>query len=143
MNKVCSMCGIEKPEECFSWKKKNIRRLTYCKECKTIYNKQWYIKNKEKHKAMAKVNTDRRRVEVQQKIKEIKEEFPCMDCGISYPYYVMDFDHLRDKEFNVSKKNDYSWTRILTEIQKCDIVCSNCHRERTYVRRQQLASGLG
>lgn len=68
-------------------------------------------------------------------IKEIKH-VPCMDCGIQYPPYCMDFDH-RDsthKRDNVSSlvRRAVSTRILLDEISKCDIVCSNCHRERTH-----------
>ena len=59
-----------------------------------------------------------------------------MDCGIKYPPYVMDFDHLGDKEFVISKGvSMHSPIKLLKEIAKCDVVCSNCHRLRTYNRR--------
>lgn len=61
---------------------------------------------------------------------------PCMDCKKQYPYYVMDFDH-RDgstKEYNLSQMRFVSKEKFLEEASKCDIVCSNCHRERTYQR---------
>ena len=60
---------------------------------------------------------------------------PCMDCGIKYPPYVMQFDHVRgQKLFNIGLRidaNEVTWT---TEIAKCDIVCANCHAERTHQR---------
>ena len=58
---------------------------------------------------------------------------PCMDCGKTYPTYVMDFDH-RDpstKLFLVSQTPRRVQV-MLDEIAKCDVVCSNCHRERTF-----------
>jgi hypothetical protein len=62
---------------------------------------------------------------------------PCADCGIQYPYYVMDFDHRREeiKKCAVSQTERLSIEAIKKEIAKCDVVCSNCHRERTYQRR--------
>lgn len=67
-------------------------------------------------------------------LNEIKA-VPCMDCGQSYPPYVMDLDH-RDpsqKIDGVSKMvKRGSWQAFLDEIDKCDVVCSNCHRERTH-----------
>ncbi|MDQ3918195.1 MAG: hypothetical protein M3348_06925 [Acidobacteriota bacterium] len=66
---------------------------------------------------------------------------PCADCGIQYPYYVMDFDH-RDgatKSFMLSEVARATAKSLLREIDKCDVVCANCHRERTH-RRQ--AAGL-
>ena len=61
---------------------------------------------------------------------------PCIDCGIKYDPWVMDFDHLRDKEFTISSfYANYSETKLLSEIAKCDVVCSNCHRIRTHNRK--------
>jgi hypothetical protein len=61
---------------------------------------------------------------------------PCRDCGGVFPPYVLDFDH-RDratKAFNISvaMSNGYPWDVILAEVAKCDLVCANCHRVRTY-----------
>lgn len=62
---------------------------------------------------------------------------PCADCGIQYPYYVMDFDHREGvlKEFSLHSVHGVTKRAILTEIAKCDVVCANCHRERTHRRR--------
>ena len=70
-------------------------------------------------------------------IREIKETTPCSDCKVSYPYYVMDFDHVEDgKSFDVSghTKHTRSIDKIKEEIDKCEVVCSNCHRVRTFQR---------
>lgn len=66
-----------------------------------------------------------------------KRDVPCMDCDNRFPPYCMDFDH-RDgetKEFNVSQMlRAQSWSKFIAEIEKCDVVCSNCHRKRTAKR---------
>lgn len=82
---------------------------------------------------------DRKRVA---KLREVLNEAkakPCMDCGVSYPPYVMDFDHVRgEKVRNVAKLSQFSSeVKLLEEIAKCDLVCSNCHRERTWQRKQE------
>ncbi len=63
---------------------------------------------------------------------------PCSDCGVQYPPYVMDFDHTGAdvKLDSIARlaRNGFSSSKILEEIKKCDLVCSNCHRERTYRR---------
>jgi hypothetical protein len=65
---------------------------------------------------------------------------PCDDCGIQYPHYVMDFDHVRgDKSFNISDLYGKSEKAILAEVAKCDLVCANCHRIRTHVRSTKCA----
>jgi len=62
---------------------------------------------------------------------------PCADCKVQYPYYVMDFDHLGDKKFEISQRGNISSVKkLLDEIAKCDVVCSNCHRTRTWQRMQ-------
>jgi hypothetical protein len=64
---------------------------------------------------------------------------PCMDCKKTYPYYVMDYDH-RDgtiKSGNVALLAFRGGRNVmLREIEKCDLVCANCHRERTHQRRE-------
>jgi len=63
---------------------------------------------------------------------------PCADCGGSFAPCAMDFDH-RDpssKRSAVTRMIGRAGTaRILDEVAKCDIVCANCHRLRTFVRR--------
>jgi hypothetical protein len=61
---------------------------------------------------------------------------PCADCGQRYPHYVMDFDH-RDpvaKKFHISRNVHRTLAVLFAETQKCDVVCANCHRARTYHR---------
>ena len=63
---------------------------------------------------------------------------PCADCGASYHTCVMDFDHVRgNKSANVSKMLAMSPDKILAEVAKCEVVCANCHRMRTMMRRLQ------
>lgn len=62
---------------------------------------------------------------------------PCADCGGSFPYWVMDFDHLSNKRFTISKvvrKASITLALLLEEIAKCEVVCANCHRTRTQNR---------
>ena len=71
-----------------------------------------------------------------QQIAEIKEAHPCADCGNFFPYFVMDFDHVRgSKEQAISRMIGCNIDRIMDEIDKCDLVCANCHRFRTHNRR--------
>jgi len=62
---------------------------------------------------------------------------PCADCGTAYPPWVMEFDHRNpaEKKFAISNAYRYTWARIVAEIAKCDLVCSNCHAERTHRRK--------
>ena len=68
-------------------------------------------------------------------LAEIKKASGCVDCGESNPI-VLDFDHIRDKKYNISRMihDGFSWKAIVKEMQKCEVVCANCHRIRTHNR---------
>jgi 5-methylcytosine-specific restriction endonuclease McrA len=106
------------------------------KEQKAEYQKRWYEKNKARHVANVADRKKKIREKVTAFVRELKETTPCADCGINYPYFVMDFDHLRDKEYLLSNmiSSGYDIESVQKEIDKCDIVCSNCHRRRTHMR---------
>lgn len=61
---------------------------------------------------------------------------PCMDCKNIFPTECMDFDHRPGeiKKFNINSSYNRNKKDLLKEIQKCDIICSNCHRIRTKSR---------
>lgn len=135
MIKKCSKCKIEKQIKEFSVKDKAKNRYnSQCKKCFNVHNRVYYAINKIKHIAAVKINKHNRAEKNKKIIREYKN-IPCMDCGNSYPHYVMDFDH-RDpevKEFAISQMpRDCSLEKILNEIKKCDVVCANCHRVRTF-----------
>lgn len=63
---------------------------------------------------------------------------PCADCWVQYEPWVMQFDHRNpaDKKFELSAiTGTRSTTAIEIEIAKCDVVCANCHAERTHKQR--------
>lgn len=66
-----------------------------------------------------------------------------MDCGVRYPPYVMEFDHRRDeKRKSIAQMKTNTVAKLLTEMAKCDIVCSNCHAERTYQDNHQVTEKM-
>jgi hypothetical protein len=64
---------------------------------------------------------------------------PCEDCGMSYPPYVMDLDHVRGTKIAHLGSGRFKQSLRLTieEVLKCDVVCANCHREREHRKRLQ------
>jgi hypothetical protein len=98
--------------------------------------KAWYERNKEQF-----LETRRdRRGKVRKFITGYKEEnSTCMDCKISYPPHILQFDHVDGKSFNISSTDvrDKSIDEILNEISKCEIVCANCHAHRTWMRHKR------
>ncbi|MCU1376008.1 MAG: hypothetical protein JWO68_3294 [Actinomycetia bacterium] len=97
--------------------------------------RRWYAANKAKVAA----KKDRKRERLRDLVRRAKE-VPCADCGGSFPYYVMDFDHVGDeKSALVSKLVNFGATqRLLDEMAKCEVVCANCHRIRTWRRMQGI-----
>lgn len=71
-------------------------------------------------------------------IKAYKLSRGCMDCGYKDHPEALDFDHRPgvQKQFEISAvcKNG-NMDRLMAEIEKCDVVCANCHRVRTANRR--------
>lgn len=62
------------------------------------------------------------------------KDVPCADCGERYPPIVMDLDHVRgEKVRNVARmvRDRHSLKSIEAEIEKCEVVCANCHRLRS------------
>ncbi len=95
---------------------------------------RYYVKNRNEYRLRKRKDVAEKRAYTS-KLKDV----PCMDCGKKYPHYVMDFDHINpeDKLTQVSKLVNLSWDRLRAEIDKCEVVCSNCHRIRTYNKRQR------
>lgn len=79
-------------------------------------------------------------IELRSHISQIKASTPCADCGQHYPAPVMEFDHSKEyiKRDSVSRMvgSGLSLKTILEEVNKCDLVCANCHRMRTALRGQ-------
>ncbi len=54
----------------------------------------------------------------------------CQDCqGVFHPN-VYDFHHLRDKDFSWNQLRLRTWDRVKAELDKCALLCANCHRLR-------------
>ena len=73
----------------------------------------------------------------QQRAALIKLERGCIDCGYNAAKEALDFDHRPGtvKVFQIAQASGRTWTTVLEEIAKCDVVCANCHRIRTATRR--------
>lgn len=107
-------------------------RSRLCKDCKKIYNRNWYLSNKQVHVAQTKANRKRQWRERRIFLLKYLENHPCVDCGESDPV-VLDFDHVRGKKLNnvsILARNN-GWQVVLEEIKKCEVRCANCHRRKT------------
>jgi len=100
-----------------------------------VENKRHYEANKKDYLARKL----KRQKEIGALIKAYKQEHPtCSDCEQDHPYWRLDFDHLskatKTAELSNVAKRGWSNARVLEEIAKCQLVCANCHRDRTQAR---------
>lgn len=129
------------------------KRVLTCeqKEKARIRHANWTDKNREQLNARVRAYRARRYLKegrwtdegpkaraLREWMVELKSN-PCMDCGNRFEVCCMDFDH-RDgtvKSYNLGSMfaHHYSRELIETELSKCDLVCSNCHRIRTRDRK--------
>lgn len=134
--KICVKC--HKPGE---FRKKHRK----CRECARIYNLKYYnshkkhyaeyrFQNKEKRNRTNVEISRRKRLERYLIIDKLKS-VPCNECGKIFPPYVMDFDH-KDPSIKIADINAivgrFSWKRVLEEINKCNVLCVNCHRMKSW-----------
>ena len=132
MNKICSKCGLEKPiNEFVKNKTKKDGYTSYCKECHRKTCRAYYLNNKQVIRKHAKI--------YQNKMKDFVNHFKkggCILCG-EKDLACLDLHHLRDKKFTISSKiTDLSKDTLKEEIDKCVVLCANCHRKLHYYHWQ-------
>ena len=111
--KVCSLCNKRKPID--EYYKMNGRYMSFCKECQ---------KEKERIKYAQK----------QEEFIVYKKTLRCKKCGESR-FYLLDFHHRNpeEKDYAISDNSRASLASLEIELEKCDVLCSNCHREWHYL----------
>lgn len=127
--KRCPKCKEVKNETDFarnSSKKDGLN--SNCKACQKITKDKHYINNKTSYKEKSK----QQKHKIIKQIMEVKQSLACIKCGNNHPA-VLDFHHRnpKEKEVNISQAlSRFGWglERVLKEIEKCDVLCSNCHR---------------
>jgi hypothetical protein len=89
------------------------------------------------HKKEAGVYAAEHRAPRRAQINAIKVSVGCADCGYREHPAALDFDHLPGytKLFGIGNNPDRSWVSLEAEMAKCEVVCANCHRVRTFNRR--------
>lgn len=111
--KQCSICGLEKPLADFAFRNKT--KGTYranCRKCQSTYASKRYHSNKE----------------ILDKTKEGK---CCIRCGYSECIEALDYHHIdpTTKKDTVARLlTHYNANDGLEEIEKCILLCANCHR---------------
>jgi transposase len=125
--KICASCKEEKDETEFNKRRSSPDGLQYsCKQC----TRSQYGKHYGTNKTTIRDNNLKRRQTVREQLDEYKKTLCCEKCGEAEPV-CLDFHHVDGKDFEISSgvPKGYSWENILAEIQKCSVLCANCHRK--------------
>jgi hypothetical protein len=133
MDKVCGVCGEVKPAEDFNWRRRSMaQRDSMCRPCRALYKQEHYRSNRQRYIDNARARTARVVEERTRFVVGYLRSHPCVDCGET-DVLVLEFDHLREKSFNVSAglRGGCSLEALFEEMAKCEVVCANCHRRRT------------
>jgi len=133
--RTCVDCGQTKPLEEYPTRGKGGRYRSWCKVCANTRSRKNYHKNREGNAKKANDRKNDRTGGTKHRVRVYKERHCCVDCGKHYAWYQMDFDHVRGKKIaEISKmlKDGAAEWKIWSEITKCDLLCANCHRQRTF-----------
>lgn len=133
--------------------KRNKRYRSKNKEARLKRDREYYYKNRERilnkkrqynrdnaEESRSKAS-DRAKKQTQNRtefLRNYKEAAGCLDCRVGYPHYILEFDHREGEEKigPVGSLKRISMEKLMGEIDKCDVVCANCHRARTWERSQ-------
>lgn len=134
----CSRCGELRSLPDFSYR--NMRageRAYYCRPCRVAYRRAHYETNRSDYIRRAMTEVQLKKEDVLLKMFEYLGRHPCVDCGET-DLGVLEFDHVdrSTKSMNIASMiGSRNWRSIMSEVQKCEVRCANCHRRRT--ARQQ------
>jgi len=162
MPKICEKCGKEFPYiVVIDGKKRNLGSRKYCLECSSFGKHNTKKLNGEKRKYEPKYNglfclqcgkrlKGRQRkycshkcgisYGVKERLRRLKQKAvdlmggKCEICGYDKCIAALDFHHIngKKKEFRISRMGSTKWEKVLEELKKCQLLCSNCHRELHY-----------
>lgn len=128
MMKTCSKCHLPKNDNDFSPNK------SACKVCRNTEQKLYAQNNKETVRA----GENNKKIRNRNYIYNSKLNKACIDCGITYDPCILQYDHINNNKVNKISNmiTNSSIERIQKEINKCELVCTNCHRNRTHSRTE-------
>jgi hypothetical protein len=129
--KQCKIClNLYSNESFYKSKKNNDGLQYYCKTCSNKKRIEYFKKNIKIELQTRKNYANKQK----QKYIEYKKTLSCHNCNDNR-WYVLDFHHKNDnKEFDVGNMGAgrFAWKTVLKEIEKCEVLCANCHREKHY-----------
>ena len=123
MKKRCYKCNEEKNlSEFRKDKSRKDGHHVWCNICARAQSKNYNSKSVERTRNRMKTQTTL--------YNELKDTLSCVVCG-EEDNCCIEFHHKdpSDKNFIVAASKMRSWENILKEIDKCVVVCSNCHKK--------------
>jgi hypothetical protein len=136
--KRCCICKRVRLIKFFNKRTKSNDGLQiHCKDCNRERSHAYYLRHFDKHKQEILARNRRVRREQSARAFSYLSHHPCVDCGEDDPV-VLEFDHVRGKKLLAvcsMIRAGYSWQKIETEIDKCEVRCANCHRRKTAIER--------
>ena len=128
MELSCSICHIIKPETDF-YIHRFPRRKYVCKTCYKLRYKDYQIEYKAEFRERLTGTEKSLRKSKKLHAVQIKGSI-CEDCKGVFPACAFDFHHLNSKEKIEEVNFTKSWNNIQEELNKCVLLCANCHRIR-------------
>ena len=118
--RTCTKCKAAKDEAFFHFRKSRDTFHSWCKACVVVAS----------YESTKKL-----------KLKAIDYKGgKCVDCGYNKYYGALEFHHLdpNQKDFGINEQSRQksTWEHIKPELDKCVLLCSNCHKERHAINAQ-------
>jgi hypothetical protein len=127
--KRCSVCGSSENEFAYRYENGQKRLRGTCKFCRGEIIRRSLRRPAYRQRLTSRRNE--RRLEKAAFLYDYLASHQCIECGESDPL-VLQFHHLRDKLFGLgSEIREQSLDAIKAEIEKCVVVCGNCHMRKT------------
>jgi hypothetical protein len=122
----CGKCRMVLPITAFN--RHGAGHQWWCRECFRTY----FRERGDLHRSQSGAALRRRKEAARGYVRSQLMNQPCLDCGQSDPV-VLEFDHMREKLKDISAMaaGGASLMALQSEIEKCEVVCVNCHRHRT------------
>lgn len=124
--RICTDCKQELADNLFDYRggaRKGLQAT--CKPC-----------------SLERLRVHRRKMRKQ--LDELKMDYGCSECGYNKHPFALHFDHIepqRKRNRGIAGRAievSWSWQKILEEVEKCRVLCANCHAIKTYENKDHL-----
>lgn len=138
----CTVCHQEKATSEFYYQSRAKNQIhSQCKDCYRDYRKTYSAEHYQKYGDAYRARATIRRLKIKRALQihlmEYMVDKSCIVCG-EHDIRVLEFDHLdpKLKSFSIARAvtDGLKWDIILDEINKCQILCSNCHKKKTAIQ---------